>query len=458
MMRSIGEFRRALGDRGSLTARAMSASLWRSGGFGVSQCLRLASSLIMTRLLVPEDFGLMAVVFTVHTGLVMLTDLGIRPAITRSAHGEDPRYLRTAWTVQIVQRGVILGGLLGVALALHLAARAFDFGDSVYGRPELPALLAFSGLIMIAAGLQTANIALAERRMALPAVIATELAAQAVTIVAMIAIALVWPSVWALAIGAAVGAVVQTALGHLIIPGPRMALCWDRRHAAEIWHFGKWLMASSLFGFIAGNGDRLIFGALFSAETFGLYAIAMVWIGAAAAAAGQITGPVTLPALSEVRRERPHDLARVLRRLRRVQDVLFIGAGLALLLGGPALIAALYPAAYAGAGAFVSLLAVSIALKRYGVLSSLLLAYGESRAFTWVTFIASATMLTLVPAGAALFGDGVAVGLVAINAIWSVPVLVRLAARHVPLSLRHELTMIALIFLGYGALSLTIHD
>ncbi|MDT8345916.1 MAG: oligosaccharide flippase family protein [Thermohalobaculum sp.] len=431
----------------------MSASLWRSAGFGVGQCLRLASSLIMTRLLVPEDFGLMAVVFTVHTGLAMLTDLGIRPAITRSTHGEDPRYLRTAWTVQIVQRGVILCGLLGVALALHLAARTFDFGDSVYGRPELPALLAFSGIVMVAAGLQTANTALAERRMALPAVIATELAAQAVTIVAMIAIALVWPSVWALAIGGAVGAVVQTALGHLIIPGPRMALCWDRRHVAEIWHFGKWLMASSLFGFIAGNGDRLIFGALFSAETFGLYAIAMVWIGAAAAAAGQITGPVTLPALSEVRRERPHDLARVLRRLRRAQDVLFIGSGLALLLGGPALIATLYPAAYAGAGAFVSLLAVSIALMRLRPLSVLLLAGGESRAVTLVSFIACVSLLTLVPAAALCLGDRWAVFLVAINAIWSVPVLVRLAARHVPLSPRSETAQTILIVAVFSMLT-----
>ena len=73
----------------------------------------LASNLILTRLLFPEAFGLMALGSVVLVGLQMFSDAGIGPSIAQSPRGDDPEFLDTAWTAQVL-RGVILWlGTLG---------------------------------------------------------------------------------------------------------------------------------------------------------------------------------------------------------------------------------------------------------------------------------------------------------------------------------------------------------
>ena len=87
--------------------------------FGGHNILRLGSNLILTRILFPEAFGLMALVQVVLAGTEMFSDFGIRGSIVQSSRGDDPVFLNTAWTVQI-GRGVLLGlgGNLGLILAL----------------------------------------------------------------------------------------------------------------------------------------------------------------------------------------------------------------------------------------------------------------------------------------------------------------------------------------------------
>ena len=75
--------------------------------YGFSQLTRLAGNLILTRLLVPELFGVMALAQVFIIGLNLFSDVGVGPAIIQSKHGTDPVFLNTAWTVQII-RGFII--------------------------------------------------------------------------------------------------------------------------------------------------------------------------------------------------------------------------------------------------------------------------------------------------------------------------------------------------------------
>ena len=78
--------------------------------FGVSQVIRLISSLLLARMLLPDAFGLMALVNAFMQGMEMLTDFGVSANIIQSRRGQDPVFLRTAWTVQIL-RSVVLWGV-----------------------------------------------------------------------------------------------------------------------------------------------------------------------------------------------------------------------------------------------------------------------------------------------------------------------------------------------------------
>ena len=64
----------------SLGARAMRSSFWTTGSFVSSQVIRLLSNLVLTRLLFPEAFGMMALVTVFIQGLANFSDVGVTPA------------------------------------------------------------------------------------------------------------------------------------------------------------------------------------------------------------------------------------------------------------------------------------------------------------------------------------------------------------------------------------------
>src|SRR4051794_28821951 len=99
----------------SLRSRIVRAGSWVVVGHALSMVIRLASSIILSRIFAPEVFGVLSVVTTFFVVLSLFTDLGLRQVIISSPNGGDPSFLRTAWTVQIV-RGFVVW-LLCVAAA-----------------------------------------------------------------------------------------------------------------------------------------------------------------------------------------------------------------------------------------------------------------------------------------------------------------------------------------------------
>ena len=110
----------------TLRDRATLASIWTVGGFGMQKVLQLGSNLILTRLLFPEAFGLMTLANVILIGIQMFSDVGIKPAIVQSEHGEKEDYLNTAWTVQIIPWLYRLGCVLPHRLSSIAHLRSAD--------------------------------------------------------------------------------------------------------------------------------------------------------------------------------------------------------------------------------------------------------------------------------------------------------------------------------------------
>lgn len=72
-----------------LGGRMLKAALWLVGSNVSSQALRLISSLVLTRLLMPDAFGLLAAMSTLYFGLVMFSDMGIWQSVVKSENGKD---------------------------------------------------------------------------------------------------------------------------------------------------------------------------------------------------------------------------------------------------------------------------------------------------------------------------------------------------------------------------------
>lgn len=385
--------------RGSLGQRSLTSGLWSLAELGIGNVIRLASNLILTRLLLPEAFGLMAMVTTVQIGLAMLSDLGIRQSIIRSERAEYPDFLRTAWTVQVMRGTVIAALVLAVGLALKAFGPELATPGTVYADPLLPALVMVSALTVLIDALASTNALLAHRRMDFRRVTFVGLGAQVFGTVIMVALALHWSSVWALLIGGLAGSSLKTLLSHMVFAGPTMRLGWNPEIRGELWRFGRWIIGSSAMGFITQHADRVILGALLPSSSLGLYMIALLWVQAYGMAVSKLGNQVGLPALSEIRRKRPVDLPRALRKSLRALDLLCLPGVFFFIALGPAFIQLLYGEAYHAAGQFMPLLAVLILIQRFSLFSALLVAEGRSFQMMLSTLAGALAVCIAIPLG-----------------------------------------------------------
>jgi len=374
-------------------------------GFGGSNVLRLGSNLILTRLLFPEAFGLMALVQVFVVGLNMFSDLGINASIVQNKRGDDPDFLNTAWTLQIC-RGLLLW--LGTfALAVPAA--------NLYGEPMLAWLLPVVGLNALIAGFKPTNVATAGRHMVLGRLTIIALASQFVGIVVMVILAYYFRSVWGLVIGGLVASVLWNILAHLILPGIRNKLHWDRSAVGELIGFGKYIFLSTAAGFVISQGDRAILGGYISIADLGIYNIGYFLGAVPLMLINTIGGKIIFPLY---RMHPPADSARnranIFRARRMLVALVLLGSAV-LAYGGPFIIEILYDPRYALAGPILVLLCLSmVPMIVFAGVDHVLLANGDSRRFFYLVALAALVQVTFLFAGIiwwGIFGAIVAPGL-----------------------------------------------
>lgn len=362
----------------TLRQRALHAGSWALGGHVLGQVIRLGSNLLMTRLLVPEAFGLMGIVIVLMIGFALFSDLGIGQNIVRSSRGDDPLFLNTAWTLQVL-RGIaiwLLALLISACLPLAVAAGWVRPG-TVYADPLLPWVIAVYSLTSVIGGFASTKVATARRHMRLQGLTRIEIASQLIALLVMAVLAWWTHSIWALVVGSLVSALAGMLLGHVILPGATNRFAWNREAMQELISFGKWVFVSSMVGFLVINGDRLLLGGMINAQTMGLYTIAFLLVNSIQMIMSMGTGNVVFPALSEIARDRPHDLAAAANKFQRIGDLFLLTASGFLIIAGGSIVGILYDARYEGAGQMLCLLAVGTIGLRNQVVEQIYLALGK---------------------------------------------------------------------------------
>jgi O-antigen/teichoic acid export membrane protein len=414
----------------ALRARALRGSALTVIQFGGANVLRLAANLVLTRILFPEAFGLMALVQVFVVGLQMFSDIGIQTSVIRSPRGEDPKFLHTAWTVQVF-RGIVLW--LG---CVALAAPAATF----YDEPDLQTLLPVVALNAVFLGFASINVFTVNRNLMLGRLTLLELGSQLIGSLAMIGLALAWESVWALVIGGLFGTFLHVILTHVVLPGGRMRFMIEREAFWEIFGFGKWLFVSSAAGFLIGHGDKAILGKYITLTDLALYNLAMQLVLVPMLMNNAMLGRIMFPLyVNRPPAESTENRAKIF------QARILLSAGtfvliLPLVFFGRQIIEFLYDPRYYDAG--IILVGIS-AVWLFQIIttghSQVLLATGESRLFAALQVGSAALRATLMLFGAMYFGiPGVALAaLVAEITIY--PVLVALAGRRKSWDWRHDL-------------------
>lgn len=324
--------------------------------------------MLLTRLLFREAFGLMAIVNTFFQGLVMFSDLGIGPAVVQNPRGHEPRFLGTAWTLQILRAGALL--LVCLAIAVPLAR--------LYGQPDLVGLVSAVGVTALIGGFNSTALFTLNRKLEQKRLVIIDLIAQVTGLTVMVTWAFLRPSVWALMVGMMATWAVKTLASHRLLPH-RDRLMWDPTAARELIAFGRWIFLSSALAFCGSRLDSLILGKMMRVEDLGLYSLASNLARLPLELVLALAGAVLFPLFSESSRGDRGAFEKTLRRARATLLLPAVATATVLALHGNDVIRLLYDPRYHGAGWMTRVLAAGHIAGCIGALSgAALLAVGDS--------------------------------------------------------------------------------
>jgi len=275
----------------SLKRRLVHGAAWSLIAYGGAQVLRFASSLVLTRLLAPEYFGLMALVNVMLIGVNMFSDVGIGPNVVQSHRGADRRFLDTAFSVQAIR---------GAVIWLLCIVGAWPFA-SFYNDPRLVALVAASGAAAFIGGFTSTKMMTAYRELDMGRVTLLELGSQAATVVFTIAYAAVFPSVWALVAASLFGALVKMAGSHWMLPGPNNHFAMDRSSLHELVRFGRWIFLGTIISFTSNSAASLILGKLLPVAQVGIFSLAVTLSNIVGQAYEQASSKLLFPMYAKIK-------------------------------------------------------------------------------------------------------------------------------------------------------------
>jgi O-antigen/teichoic acid export membrane protein len=337
-------------DKDDLNKRAYKAGAFVIAEYGLSQFLRIAGNLVLTRLLFPELFGLMSLAGVFINGLRLFSDIGLAPGVIRSSRANDAAFLNTAWTLQVI-RGLILC-LLAAAIALPIA--------KIYEEPRMLYLVPIIGLNSLFLGFQSTYLITLKKNLKRGKLLYIEVGTKCVSLACMIVLAYVYKNIWSLVIGGLVASLLRTGWSHLLRPDIRNLFKYDKLAVKELLTFGKWIFAATAMMFLSTQIDKLLLGKLFPLAFLGIYNIAAVIAELPKMIIGRISHNVIYPLLAKYSHLPRHELRRKIAQKRKLLLYLLLLVVVGLIGFGDKVIQLLYDQRYEQAAWILPLLACGI--------------------------------------------------------------------------------------------------
>lgn len=235
----------------------------------IQMVLGIGTTLVLVRILAPEDFGVFAIAWVVVQLIATVRDVGISTAIVNAENLTREKVSGLFWGGQVMNLLVtsviaLLGPILG----------------AFYGMEELALLMPTVALASLLTGFTSVHDGLLKRRLYFGTVAAKDISGMAAGATAAITVALMGYGVWALAAQqlAQSGARLLVSLysTRWFPSNPVSSFRAARSESELIWH-GVRLSLSKCIGTLGASADRLILGGLVGDRMLGFYQQAYVW-------------------------------------------------------------------------------------------------------------------------------------------------------------------------------------
>lgn len=245
-----------------LRQKVVSSMLWVGGTRLIARSFDQVFTIVLARLLLPADFGIIAMASVFTRVFNLLTHMGLGQAIVQRREVDD-EYLSTAFWANFAS------GLTLSAVGLVLSGLIARF----YAQPLVGPVFAVLALRFAFGGASAAQSALLSRQMRFALVESRNLTSQALGGVVGVGLAVAGGGVWSLVAQVLTADVARTImLWRAATWRPRRVFVWAK--FKEMWAFGSRMLGSQFFNYVVKYSDNLLIGRTLGAALLGYYAFA----------------------------------------------------------------------------------------------------------------------------------------------------------------------------------------
>ena len=232
---------------------------WLGAAKVIINILALLSTVLLARLLTPEDFGLVALATTMLAIISAVTQLSLASALIHHKAPTDTHF-HTAWTLNL-SRAIIVGMLFCAAAPIT---------STLYNEPRLLNIMLVLGASVMLAGFNNPKMVILTRNLVFWQEFVMTVTQKLAGFLVGIGIAIFYKSYWALIGGAIASQLVGIIVSYVIIPFmPKFSFT----HARELWSFSIWLTLGQIINTLNWKLDHLLIGGYLGPQTLGQYSV-----------------------------------------------------------------------------------------------------------------------------------------------------------------------------------------
>jgi O-antigen/teichoic acid export membrane protein len=247
------------GEATNLLEKTAGGAGWTIGWRATTRFLGFLSTLALARVLVPADFGLVALAMSFSRAIDIFADLGVQDALVRQTNPSRVTY-DTAFTVNAIR---------GLITATIVVASAESFAR-FFGDPRLQIVVITMALALMLDSLENVGVADFRRHFNFRREFQLSIFPRLAQVVVTITLALIWRNYWALVAGILTMRVLQTVTSYIMHPyRPRLSL----RGWHDIIGFSFWTWLISMSRMVRLRGVTMIIGGMLNTTMLGVYTV-----------------------------------------------------------------------------------------------------------------------------------------------------------------------------------------
>ncbi len=244
----------------SLKRRVIAGAAWMVAVKWSSRLLGLASTMVLARLLTPEDFGIVAIAVGLIGIIDAFFDFGFDLALIKNKNATREDY-DLVWSLRLANM-CIFGTL--VALASPLVARYAD-------APEVLVVCLVMAVSIVLGGLRNVGTVDFQKELDFSRLFRFNFYPRLLSVVTTVVLAVIFRSYWAIVIGTLLYTLYSVAFSYALSPfRPRLHF----RGARAIWNFSRWVLLANMARQLFNVSDKFLLSGLTGKASLGHYNVA----------------------------------------------------------------------------------------------------------------------------------------------------------------------------------------